>query len=142
MVHHRVRGATGGGGGAAMNVGGTLVVVVSVTELTTYAAWMLGLAIVALVFAGWRKNARATVRSPRAGQGVPTTVRRTVGRDWAPIGVAETTTPLYKRPGPLRRLWALAASSGIALVIGAVLATVVAFGLAYLVITLTDLLRQ
>ena len=56
--------------------------------------------------------------------------------------MADTTTPLYKRPGPFRRLWALVASSGIALVIGAVLATVVAFGLAYLVITLTDLLKQ
>ncbi|MEM9514571.1 MAG: hypothetical protein AAGA42_06895 [Actinomycetota bacterium] len=138
-----MRGATGGGGGGAEKaLGDTLGGVVSVTELTTYAAWMLGLALVALVLAGWRKNARASVKSPRADQGVPTTVRRTVGRDWAPIGVAETTTPLYKRPGPIRRIWAVVASSGIAIVIGAVLATVVAFGLAYLVITLTDLLRQ
>jgi hypothetical protein len=59
-----------------------------------------------------------------------------------PIGVAETTVPLYKRPGPIRRLWAIVAGSGIAIVMGAVLATVVAFGLAFVVTTLTDLLRQ
>jgi hypothetical protein len=49
---------------------------------------------------------------------------------------------LYKRPGPIRRLWAIVAGSGIAIVVGAVLATIVAFGLAYLVTTLTDLLKQ
>ena len=49
---------------------------------------------------------------------------------------------LYKAPGPLRRVWAAVASSAIAVVIGVVLAVVVAFGLAYVVITLTDLLKQ
>ena len=56
--------------------------------------------------------------------------------------IAETTTTLYKRPGPLRRVLAALASSGIAIVIGAVLAIVIAFGTGYLVITLTDLLKQ
>ncbi len=95
---------------------------------------MAGLAIVALVLAGWRKNVRATPRIPRRAP--------IVRRPWVPIGIAETTTSLYKRPGPLRRLWAIVASSGIAVVMGAVLATVTAFGLAYIVITLTDLLKQ
>ena len=109
-------------------------VVVSVTDLTTQAAWMAGLAMVALVLAGWRKNARATARTPRR----PPLVRR----PWEPIGIAETTTSLYKRPGLLRRLWAIVAGSGLAIVIGTVLAIVIAFGLGYLVITLTDLLKQ
>ncbi len=95
---------------------------------------MAGLAIAALVLAGWRKNARAVPRVPRRAP--------IVRRPWVPIGIAETTAPLYKRPGPLRRVWAIVASSGIALVMGAVLATVTAFGLAYIVITLTDLLKQ
>ena len=94
---------------------------------------MAGLAILALVLAGWRKNARATARTPR---GEPI-----LRRQWEPVPIAETTT-LYKRPGPLRRLWAAVASSSIAIVIGAVLAVVIAFGSAFLVITLTDLLKQ
>lgn len=94
---------------------------------------MAGLAIVALVLAGWRKNARASAKAPRAPA---------VRRRWEPIGVGETTVPLYKRPGLLRRLWALVAGSGLAIVMGAVLATIVAFGLAYVVTTLTDLLKQ
>jgi ABC-type nitrate/sulfonate/bicarbonate transport system permease component len=107
---------------------------VSVTDLTTQAGWIAGLAIAALVLAGWRKNARATPKTPRR----PPLVRR----PWVPIGVAETTVPLYKRPGPIRRLWAIVASSAIAIVMGAVLATVMAFGLAFVVTTLTDLLKQ
>jgi hypothetical protein len=109
-------------------------VVVSVTDLTTQAGWMAGLAVLALVFAGWRKNARAAARVPRR--------EPIVRRKWIPVGIAETTAPLYKRPGPLRRLWAVVASSGIAIVIGTVIAITIAFGTAYAVITLTDLLKQ
>jgi hypothetical protein len=108
--------------------------VVSVTDLTAHAGWMLGLALVALVLAGWRKNARAVPRIPRS--------EPVIRRKWVPIGIAETTVSLYKRPGPIRRLWAIVVGSGIAIVVGAVLATIVAFGLAYLVTTLTDLLKQ
>jgi ABC-type nitrate/sulfonate/bicarbonate transport system permease component len=111
-----------------------LSVVVSVTDLTTQAAWMAGLAVVALVLAGWRKNARATARTPR---GEPI-----LRRPWEPVPIAETTTSLYKRPGLLRRLWAAAAGSALAIVIGTVLAIVIAFGTGWLVITLTDLLKQ
>jgi len=123
QAHHLSRGALG-----------TMFVVVSVTDLTTQAGWMAGLAVLALVFAGWRKNARATARVPRR--------EPIVRRKWVPVGVAETTTSLYKRPGPLRRLWAAVASSGIAIVIGAIVAITIAFGTAYAVITLTDLLKQ
>lgn len=65
-----------------------------------------------------------------------------MGRGWEPVGVAETTTPLHRRPNVVRRVWAVVAGSGIAIVIGAVSAVVIAFGIGYLVITLTDLLRQ
>ena len=95
---------------------------------------MAGLALAALVFAGWRKNARAAARIPRR--------EPILRRPWEPVGIAETPAPVYKRPGPLRKLWAAVAGTGIAVVMGAVLAIVVAFASAVLVITLTDLLTQ
>ncbi len=51
-------------------------------------------------------------------------------------------TPGYRRPGPLRRLLALAASGGIAVLIGVVSAIIISFGVAFSVIWLTNLLRQ
>ena len=108
--------------------------VVSVTELTTSAAWMAGLALLALALAGWRKTARAAARTPRR--------EPIIRRPWEPVGIAETATPLYRRPNVVRRLWAVVAGSGIAIVIGAVTAIVLAFGTGYLVVTLTDLLKQ
>ena len=108
--------------------------VVSVTEITAQAGWMVALAMVALVLAGWRKNARATPRTPRRAP--------IIRRPWVPVGIAETTVPLNKRSGPIRRIWAIVASSGIAIVIGVLLATVVAFALAYIVVTLTGLLKE
>jgi ABC-type nitrate/sulfonate/bicarbonate transport system permease component len=113
---------------------GTMSVVVSVTDLTTQAAWMAGLALVALVLAGWRKTARPTARTPRG----ETFLRRS----WDPIPIAETTTSLYRRPSLVRRLWAVVAGSALAVVIGAVLAVVIAFGTGWFVITLTNLLKQ
>ena len=95
---------------------------------------MAGLAIAALVFAGWRKNARAIPRTPRA--------QPKLRRGRVPIGIAEATVPLYKPPHPLRRLWAAFASTGLGIVIGVLTAIVIAFGSAYAVITLTDLLKS
>jgi len=89
--------------------------------------------MLALVLAGWRKNARATARTPRGEPG---------GRRWEPIPIAETTTSLYKRPSLPRRLLAAAAGSVIAIVIGAVTAVVIAFATGILVTTLTDLLKK
>ena len=109
-------------------------VVVSVTDLTTQAGWMAALAIVALALAGWRKNARAMPRTPRR--------EHKVRRPRVPIGIAEATVPLYKRPNILRRAWAAVASLGIAVVIGVVSAIVISFGTAYAVVTLTDLLKS
>lgn len=90
--------------------------------------------MLALVFAGWRKNARATPRTPR---GQPA-----VGRRWEPIPIADTTTSLYKRPSLPRRLLAAVTGSAIAIVIGAVAAVVIAFSTGLLVMTLTDLLKK
>jgi len=111
-----------------------MLFVVSVTDLTTQAGWMVGLAIVALLGTGWRKTARATARTPRKAP--------VVRRNWVPICVAQTTVGLYRRPNVVRRVWALVASSAIAVVMGAVLAVVIAFALAFTIITLTDLLKQ
>jgi ABC-type nitrate/sulfonate/bicarbonate transport system permease component len=95
---------------------------------------MAGLAIVALVLAGWRNNARAIPRTPSA--------QPKHRRPRVPIGIAEATVPLYKAPNPLRRLWAAVASTGLAVVIGIVTAIVIAFGASYAVVTLTDLLKS
>jgi len=107
---------------------------VSVTDLTTAAGWMAGLAILALVLAGWRKTARAVPRTPRA--------EPKVRRPRVPIGIAEATVPLYKPPNPIQRVWAAIASAGLGVIIGIVSAIVVAFGTAFVVVTLTDLLKS
>lgn len=108
--------------------------VVSVTDLTTQAGWMVALAIVALIAAGWRKTARATAKTPAKAP-----IAR---RNWSPIPIAETTVSLYKPPNLIRRIFALIAGSGLAVIIGAILAIIVAFGTGYAVVTLTDLLKQ
>jgi hypothetical protein len=106
---------------------------VSLSELTTASAWIAGLAIVALIAAGWRKPARASadpVREQRRSRG------RTV------IELAETEAALHQRTPVLRKVWALVASSTLAIMIGAIIATVVSFGIAFTVIRLTDMLRR
>lgn len=112
----------------------TLSVAVSLTDLTTHAAWIAGLAMVALVLTGWRKNARASVRIPR---GEPL-----LRRPWTPIDVAEAAVPLHSQPGLLRRLWSVVAGSVLAMVIGAVTAITIAFGVGYVMITLTRILKS
>ena len=96
-------------------------------------AWLAGLAVVALVLAGWRKTARAQPRAPRS----PTDAPRRV-----PFEVTHGIARPYHGAGVMRRVWAVVAGSGMAIVIGAVVATVVGFGLAWMVVTLTDLLKQ
>jgi len=106
---------------------------VSVTEVSTAAGWIAGLAIVALIATGWRKTARATANPARA--------RRP---DRAPAGVEVTTvqTPLDQRTPVLKRVWAVAASSVLAIWVGAVVATAIGCGGAYAVITLTHMLKR
>jgi hypothetical protein len=103
----------------------------SVDVLTRQAAWIAGLAVAALVLAGWRKPARAQARRPRSPDDRPLYVE-----------IEHHPGPLYRRPGPVRRLLAAVAASGLALITGAVAATVLAFGVAWAVITLTGLLKN
>ena len=105
----------------------------NVTELTTAAGWIAGLAIVALIASGWRKPARAATNPARARMqsGIPD--RANVVDEKAPLA---EHTPLWKR------VWAVVASGGLALWVAAVAATVIAFGTAWIVITLTDMLKQ
>lgn len=92
----------------------------------------MGLAIVALVLTGWRKPARAEPRSPRGP----------LQRERVGIVVDHDDAPLYRRPGIVRRVLALAASGGIGVLSGVLIAIVTSFAIAYAVIKLTDLLTQ
>lgn len=106
---------------------------VSITQLTTASAWIAVLAIIALIASGWRKPARASALLIRT--------RRT-SRGQIVIPVTQLPSPLH-RPTPWwRKVWALIASSGIAIVTGALIATILAFAIAWSVTTLTDMLRQ
>jgi hypothetical protein len=58
------------------------------------------------------------------------------------IVVEHRPTPLYRRPGPVRRLLALAASGGLGLLFGVLAAIVTAYAVAWSVIWLTNLLEQ
>jgi hypothetical protein len=119
------------GGGVASGV--NVWFCVSMDELTVHMAWIAGLAMLALLLAGWRKTARAQPKPLRRPLEPPRRV---------PHQVVEAVAQPYRPASALRRLWAVVASSGLALVIGAVIATVTAFSLAWVVTTLTDLLKQ
>lgn len=94
---------------------------------------MAGLAVVALLFAGWRKTARAAPRVPR--------VRRAVV---GPTGfaVSEVEAPYHHRTPVWRKVWALAGTVVLMVVVGAATATVVGYSVAWTVTTLTELLKQ
>jgi hypothetical protein len=94
---------------------------------------MAGLAIVALIAAGWRKPARATPAFGRARR-VP---RRAPG-----VVVLEGAAPIHRGTPWWRRVIAVFGSGIIAVVIGAVIATVTAAGVAFAVVTLTTMLRR
>jgi purine-cytosine permease-like protein len=51
-------------------------------------------------------------------------------------------TPIHAPTPVLRRVWSLVAGSVLAMWVGAVLATVLGFGIAWAVITLTQMLKQ
>lgn len=106
---------------------------VSVTEVSTAAAWLIGLAIVALVLLGWRKPARANL--------VPARARVDRGaRAWHQMTAVRTHV---QAPDPAwRRLRSVVAGFGLAVWVGAIAATVVGFGGAWLVVTLTGMLKR
>jgi len=106
---------------------------VGITEVTVAAGWIAGLAILALIATGWRKTARAAADPARGGD-----------PSLGPVGaeVVELEAPI-ERPMPLlRRVGAAAAGGALAVCLGAVAATMVGFGVAYAVITLTHLLKR
>jgi hypothetical protein len=106
---------------------------VSTNEITTTAAWVAGVAVTVLIVAGWRKPARASIDPQRARPG-------TLLRAGSPEG--RSRLEMY-RPAPWwKRVWAAASGSGLALLLGAVLATLIAYGSAWLVITLSDMLKK
>ena len=115
--------------GGVINVWGC----VSVNDLTIRAAVIAGLAILALVLTGWRKTASAT---PKTSRGTATTPRQ------VPIQVDRQPTPAYHSPNPVQRLVSLLTSGGLALLVGAVIATVSAFAIAVIVTTMTNLLKD
>lgn len=86
----------------------------------------------ALIATGWRKPARATVPVARG--------RRTGARP--PVEVQTTPSTPYRGTPLWRRIWAVVAASTLAAVTGTIVAILVAAGLAYTVVTLTDMLRR
>lgn len=114
------------------------VIALSVAGLTTRAALIAGLAVAALLFTGWRKPARA---EPRSHRGHPV-AGRPVPRSRQGIVVEHHDAPLYRRPGPARRTVAAALSGGIGMLVGTLTAIVLAFGVAFSVIWLTNMLKQ
>ncbi len=110
----------------------SVTLALSVDGLTIRAAFVVGLSIAALLLTGWRKPARAEPRSPRG----------VLRRETAGIVVDHFDTPRYRRPGPIRRTLALAASGGIGVLTGILTAIVVSFGVAVAVIWLTNLLQR
>jgi len=104
---------------------------VSVTEFTVRAAWIVGLALVALLCVGWRKTARAAPRIPRGDRPAR-----------AGIAVTELAAPTYRRTPIWRRLWALSATSFLTVLTGAIIAIVSAFAISWAVTTLSSLLKS
>ena len=124
-----------GTGGVAAGIVDSCVSVtlaLSVDALTVTAAWVAGLGIAALVLLGWRKPARAQAKRHR-GDMAPAAVG---------VPVDHHDVPVHRGTNPVRRLLAAAASGGLAVVTGAVLAILVSFAVAWTVITLTDLLKR
>jgi hypothetical protein len=106
---------------------------VGITEITVAAGWIAGLAILALIATGWRKTARA---APDPARGSDLT--------GGPVGieVIEVEAPIERSTPVMRRIAAAATGGVLALWIGAVIATILGFGLAYGVITLTHMLKR
>lgn len=110
----------------------SVTIAVSVDGLTVRAAFIAGLAIVALLLTGWRKPARAEPRSPR---GIRT-------RSQSGVVVDHVDTPLYRRPGIVRRILAAGASGGIGILVGVLTAIILSFTVAWAVIWMTNLLQR
>ncbi|MFT3851375.1 MAG: hypothetical protein QM733_01325 [Ilumatobacteraceae bacterium] len=58
------------------------------------------------------------------------------------IPLEDVQTPMYRPASIWRRVWSLVAGSAIAVVTGALLATVLGFGIAYAVVRFSDMLKR
>jgi hypothetical protein len=103
-----------------------------VDGLTIRAAFVAGLATVALLLTGWRQHARAEPRSPRGP----------LRRETEGFQVVHHDAPLHHRPGVIRRVLAAVASGGIGVLTGVLVAIITSFAVAVAVIRMTDLLRR
>lgn len=119
---------------------------VNVTEVTTIAGCVAALGVIALIASGWRQPARVERRSPR---GLWSTVRhllRLPDSGSSSPSASETAAPtdqsaVYPTPW-WHRARSVAGGTGLAMWMGAVLATVLGFGAAFIVISLTSMLRR
>lgn len=111
-------------------------IALSVEVLTDRAILIVVFSVVALLAAGWRKPARASVRSPRAAAGRTDHLPR--------YGVPVERQPIApeRRTGILRRLFALVTTGALAVITGTVIAIVLAAASIWGVINLTDLLGR
>jgi hypothetical protein len=109
------------------------------TEISTRAAVVVALALVALVLAGRRKPARPWRRAPR-GQQVGAWAVTSRGQHVL-VPVEHRHVELYHRPPWWRRLLAVGGLGVISTVGGVLAAMAVAIGLSWMVTTLTGLLR-
>jgi hypothetical protein len=110
----------------------SVTLALSVDGLTIRAAFVAGLAILALLLTGWRKPARAEPQTPRAA----------MSRQRSGVVVDHYDTPQYRRPGVARRVLALVASGGIGVLTGVLAAILASFAIAIAVIWLTNLLQR
>lgn len=99
--------------------------------LTVGAAWIAGLGLLALLFTGWRQPARAQPRTRRGADPIHTA-----------IPVEHRPGRPYRPPGPIRRLLAGVTGAGLSILMGAVIAIVVSFAVAFTVIRVTGLLGR
>ncbi len=86
-----------------------------------------------MIAAGWRKRAKVTVAATRPR----VFLRPLVGAE-----VEELRPELYRHTCWWRRLWSVTASTAMAIALGAVAATIVDFGAAWLIINLSDKLKR
>ena len=135
-AHHRLRGF---GERAAAGSATTICCCVSVTDFTVHAAWVAGLALVALLCVGWRKTARA---APRVSRGLPPGVAPSGRPPRAGIAVTELAVPGYKRTPIWRRAFAFLGTGFLAVLTGAIMAVVAAFAVSWAVTTLSSLLKK
>lgn len=131
-----VTGPDDGNGGGS----GTLGFTVSIAEFSVRAALVVALALVALVLSGRRKPARPWQRAPR-GQATPLAVAVDRRGRRVLVPVDRRTNRFEARSSAVKVVSSGAGLGIIGVVAGAVTAIAVATGVAWVVTTVTGLLR-